>query len=267
MHVFDEAIRLSPQPGGGWLGHTHPAYGNMVGPFGGITAAQALQAVMRDPACLGEPTALTVNFCAAMQDGPFTATARAVRTGRSTQHWFVELQQDGQTVTSATVVTAVRRDVWASVEHPMPEVPQPQDLPAVPAPRRVEWLSRYEMRLLRGSLPAVWDGAEQQDSTSRLWVRDAVPRDLDHAALTALCDVFYPRIWLRRARSTPAGTVSMTVYFHADRALLAKTGHAWLLAQARAQTFRNGFFDQTAQLWAPGGDLLATSHQIVYYKD
>lgn len=267
MHVFDEAIRLVAQPGGGWLGHTHPAYGNMVGPFGGITAAQALQAVMLDPARLGEPTALTVNFCAAMQDGPFTAAARAVRTGRSTQHWFVELQQDGQTVTSATVVTAVRREVWSAVEHRMPAVAPPQELPQVPPPRGVAWLSRYEMRFLEGGFPESWNGAEHPDSTSRLWVRDAEPRELDAAALAALCDVFFPRIWRRRERHTPAGTVSMTVYFHADAALLQRTGHAWLLAQARAQAFRNGFFDQTAQLWSPEGDLLASSHQVVYYKD
>ena len=34
-----------------------------------------------------------------------------------------------------------------------------------------------------------------------------------------------------------------------------------------AQEFRNGFFDQTVQLWSEGGTMLATSHQIVYYKE
>jgi hypothetical protein len=34
----------------------------------------------------------------------------------------------------------------------------------------------------------------------------------------------------------------------------------------RAQAFRNGFFDQTALLWSEGGHLLASSHQVVYYK-
>ena len=50
-------------------------------------------------------------------------------------------------------------------------------------------------------------------------------------------------------------------------ALLAQTGDGYLLAQARAQEFRNGFFDQSAQLWNQAGSLLATSHQIVYYKE
>ena len=41
----------------------------------------------------------------------------------------------------------------------------------------------------------------------------------------------------------------------------------YLLGQARAQTFRNGFFDQTSQLWSEAGLLLATTSQIVYYKE
>jgi hypothetical protein len=40
-----------------------------------------------------------------------------------------------------------------------------------------------------------------------------------------------------------------------------------LLGQARAQSFFNGFFDQSAELWNEAGDLLATTHQIVYFKE
>ena len=39
------------------------------------------------------------------------------------------------------------------------------------------------------------------------------------------------------------------------------------MGQARAQEFRHGFFDHSAQLWNEAGTLLATSHQIVYYKE
>ena len=54
-HPFDEAVALQRQTDGGWLGHTHTGYANMVGPFGGITAAQALTAVLQHPDRLGEP--------------------------------------------------------------------------------------------------------------------------------------------------------------------------------------------------------------------
>ena len=141
-HPLDAAIALAPQADGTLLGHTHPAYANMVGPYGGITAAQALNAVLQSPARLGEPVALTVNFCAALADGAFTAQARAVRTNRSTQHWTVDLQQAGEVVATATVFTALRRDTWADDEHRMPEVPAPEDLPRARAAAPVACATR-----------------------------------------------------------------------------------------------------------------------------
>ena len=65
----------------------------------------------------------------------------------------------------------------------------------------------------------------------------------------------------------PTGTVSITVYFHAGSAELTATGTDFLLGQAQAQEFRNGFFDQTAQVWNERGVMLATSHQVVYFKE
>ena len=37
--------------------------------------------------------------------------------------------------------------------------------------------------------------------------------------------------------------------------------------QSTGQQFRNGYFDQAAQLWSESGALLATSNQIVYFKE
>ena len=273
MHPFDQALQLQPagpeQPDT-WHGHSSPAYWNMVGPFGGITAATALQAILRHPALLGEPIALTVNYASAMAEGPFTVTASPVRTNRSTQHWTVALLQTDASgsegvVMTATAVTAARRETWSENDTPMPSVS------LTDASLRLrfatsEWTNRYDMQAVRGMIPQVWDGGGD-DSLSRLWVRDEPPRPLDFAALAAMSDVFYPRVWLRRATRVPAGTVSITTYFHADSGQLAQTGEGYLLGQARAQAFRNGFFDQTAQLWNEAGILLATSNQIVYYKE
>jgi acyl-CoA thioesterase len=267
MHAFDAAIALAPQGEGTWQGLTSPAYANMIGPFGGITAAQALNAVLQHPQRLGEPVSFTVNFAAALGDGPFLALARPARTNRSTQHWIVEMRQGEQAVATATAVTALRRETWSATETPMPQTPPPDEVTPQARVGRVEWLNRYEMRFIEGGFPPVWDGAGEQDSRTRLWVRDNPPRPLDFASLAAIADVFFPRIWRRRATLTPLGTVSMTVYFHCSAAQLTHTGAGYLLAQAQAQAFRDGYFDQTAQLWNEAGELLATSHQIVYYKE
>jgi acyl-CoA thioesterase len=266
VHPFDAAIALQAQADGSFAGRTSPAYANMIGPYGGITAAQCLQSVLSHPDRLGDPVALTINFAAALADGPFVARPRPARTNRSTQHWVVEMLQGDEVVITATVFTAVRRETWSGHEARMPQVPRPQDMPRTPR-HGVEWLNRYDMRFLEGFIPSDWNGAETGSSLTRLWVRDDPPRPLDFASLTALADVFFPRVWLRRAKLAPIGTVSMTVYFHADAAQLAATGSGHLLVQAQGQGFGGGYFDHAGQLWDEAGRLLATTHQVVYYKE
>ena len=265
-HPFDQAVALQGQADGSWLGRTSPAWANMIGPYGGITAAQALNAILQHPQRLGDPVAFTVNFAAALADGPFVAHARPARTNRSTQHWTVDIRQDDQSVATATAVTAERRETWSAGEAAIPVVPHPAEVPRT-LREGVEWLKRYDMRFVEGSIPRNWNGEGSPKSLSRLWVRDEPPRPLDFASLTAMADVFFPRIWLRRAQLVPLGTVTMTVYYHAGQQQLQNAGDGFLLLQAQGQGFRNGYFDHSGQLWNEAGELLATTHQVVYFKE
>ena len=271
-HPFDQALALTPTEAPGvYHGSTSAAYWNMVGPFGGITAAIALKAVLQHLALLGQPIALTVNFAGPIVAGAFTVSATPRRTNRSTQHWVIELTQIDQAglaevMLTGTAVTAVRRSTWSSAEVPMPVVPRPEGLPEEKPMTGVEWIQRYDMRFIEGAFPTVWNG-QGEASLSQLWMRDAPARGLDFCALASMADIFFPRIYLRRALRVPAGTVALTVYFHADGAQLAESGSGYLLGQTRAQVFRNGFFDQSSQLWNEAGQLLATTNQIVYFKE
>lgn len=270
-HALDAMLALQSSAPGVYDGHTHAGYWNMVGPYGGATAALMLQAILQHPDCLGDPVALTVNFAGPVAEGAFRIEATPVRTNRSTQHWTVQLLQadaDGtqQVTTTATVVTALRRDTFSIEDGRPPHMPDPATCERFDIAGGMDWLAHYDMRVVSGAIPKVWDDSAHEP-ISQLWVRDNPPRALDFPALAALCDVFFPRVWLRRARRVPAGTVSMTVYFHADRAQLAAQGDKHVLGQADAQAFRNGFFDQSAQVWDSEGQLLATSHQTVYYKE
>ena len=268
MHPFDTATQLETLPDGSFRGHTSPAYANMVGPFGGVTAACLLQAPMQHPLRLGDPIALTVNFAAALADGEFMVVARALRTNRSTQHWAIELSQGGEVAASATAVFALRRETWSA-----PEAAPPADLPAAdtlsrtPLVGRLPWTHHYDMRFVHGAMPEAFDGHERADSVSQVWVRDEPPRPLDFVALASLCDSFFPRIYVRRRKVSPIGTVSLTTYFHADAAMLHAQADRHVLGVARALNFRNGYFDQSAEVWGDDRRLLASSHQIVYYRD
>lgn len=268
LHPFDDAIALQRRDDGLYEGRTHPAWANMVGPYGGITAAVLLNAAWIDTRRLGEPLSLTVNFAAPLADGEFTIEARAARTNRTTQHWTMALRQAGEVACTASAVFAIRRPTWSAAELHPPDVPAAEAVPPVASPAPVAWPARYEMRFVRGG----WIGRDSagepcDDSESLLWLRDDPPRPLDALALAALADVFYPRIFRRRGTVTPAGTVSITTYFHADAAAFAAQAERPVLAVATGRRFTQGFFDQTAELWSDDGHLLASSHQIVYFKE
>ena len=272
MHPFDEAIDLracalqnAPHE---FTGSTHPAYANMVGPFGGTTSAQLLQSALLHPDRLGDPVALTVNFAAPVADGDIRFVARPVRTNRSTQHWIIEAHQIDGVVATATAVFAVRRETWSDIEAVMPSnVPAPEMVARMPVKGMPPWPQRYDMRFIEGAFPAAFDEQEQAHSRSTLWVRDEPARPLDFASLVAISDSFFPRIYIRRRRRALIGTVSLTTYFHADNALLAQVGEQHLLGVAKALNYRHGYFDQTGELWSPEGQLLASTHQLVYFKD
>jgi acyl-CoA thioesterase len=265
-HPFDHAIELDTIDANIRRGRTHPEWGNMVGPFGGITAAALIHAIQTHPDRIGDPLALTVNFAAAIADGDFDITLRAARTNRTTQHWILELSQDGDIKTTATALFGLRRDTWGDTEAIPPSAPPPEQI--APSDRQgtvVVWARLYDMRFAEGSLPGE-DPQPSPSSTTTLWVRDNAERQVDYPALAALCDIFYPRAFLRRGSVLPAGTISLTTYFHADQQQLEALDGDYVLATAHANRFSNGYFDQSAQVWSRDGVLLATTHQIVYFK-
>ena len=265
LHTLDTAIDLADNEIGHYTGQTTPDWANMVGPFGGVTAAAITRAIERHPDRIGEPVALTVNYLAPVTDGTFDITVRAARTNRTNQHWIADVAQNHGLTTTATAVFGGRRDTWSDTEAAMPEVPEPESIAETTIPVPVPWMRNYDLRYVTGEVPI--EPGENPSSTTTLWVRQRPDRALDFAALAALSDVFYPRVFLRRGQMLPAGTISLTTYFHVDGDELAAQGTDYVLATAHGQRFARGFFDQTAQLWGRDGALLATSHQIVYYKD
>jgi acyl-CoA thioesterase len=267
-HPFDTAIALETAGPGRYRGCAPDAYWNMAGPFGGTTAAVLLRAALLEKGDGVEPVALTVNYCAALVQGEFQISVRELRSGKSVRHLSLELTQGDAIAASASVVLALRRDTWSHQAAAMPDVPPPDTLPPMDTTGHLPWLQRYEFRFVHGALrPQAQAFAQAQSARSVLWVADAPRRALDHLSLAALCDVFFVRVFQVRGTLVPAGTVTMTVHFHAGAAEIAAQGDAPLLGVADAQTFTRNFGDQSAQLWSSRGRLLSTSTQLAWFKE
>ncbi|SNS93579.1 acyl-CoA thioesterase [Rhodococcoides kyotonense] len=262
-HPFDDALALTSLEPGTYLGKTSPAYNNMVGPFGGLTAATLIRAIELHPDRHGDPISLTINFAGPITEGEFQISTRAVRTNRSNQHWYLEVSQNGEIATTATAVFGTRRETWDDDEATPPDAPAPSELEQSGFPDFIAWARNYEMRFASGALTE----EASDSSTITLWVRDTPSRALDFTSLTSMADIFYPRVFQRRGTYVPAGTISLTIHYFATAEDIAAQHDSYVLAHAHARRFHRGYFDQSAELWSSDEKLIATSHQVVYYKD
>jgi acyl-CoA thioesterase len=233
-----------------------------------VTAATILRALINHPERAGDPLSLTVNFCAAVAQGGFDLDVRLVRANRSSQHWRVELTQDGADVaTLAIAVFAERRPSWSYQQAKLPPAsPFEQTLPyaKMAAP---PWVKQYDFRFVEGE--AKFSGtplAAPANAYSKLWIGDRVPRRIDFPSLMSISDAFFGRVFHARGQLVPFGTVSLTTYFHAAGDDLAAEDISRVLAVADAKIFHKSYGDQSGELWSPNGRLLATTTQIAYFK-
>jgi acyl-CoA thioesterase len=268
QHLFDDATRVTAGDSR-WMGQTSDDYWAFVGPFGGATAATILRALIDHPQRSGDPLSLTVNFCAPIAQGPFDLDVRLVKANRSTQHWSVELTQEGADVaTFATAVFAARRPSWSHQPAQLPKAPPFEA--ARPYPKSsltMSWVRQYDFRFIEGEPQfAGAPHAEPASAFSKMWIGDRVPRKIDVLSLMSMSDAFFGRIFHVRNEMLPFGTVSLTTYFHADAEDLAGEDISQVLAVADARIFHKSYGDQSGELWSPNGRLLATTHQIAYFK-
>ncbi|NGX97268.1 MAG: thioesterase family protein [Candidatus Afipia apatlaquensis] len=265
-HPFDRATQVAAVEGR-WRGTASEDYFAFVGPFGGVTAATMLRVIMAQPECAGDPLTVTVNLCAPVARGTFDLAVRPMKATRSTRHWMVELSQDGEVAAFMTAVFAVRRPSWSHQPATMPSAPLFDSIEPLPDSGVTPWVKQYQFRFVEGT-PSYGNAPRETlgSAYSRMWLSDAPSRRIDALSLLSMCDTFFARIFHVRGEIVPIGTVTMTTMFHADAADLAEERTTMVLGAADARRFHKGFSDQTGELWSPGGRLLATTSQTVYFK-
>ena len=154
-HPLDTATELTgPADAPVRTGRTSDAYWTFIGPFGGVSAATALRAVLERPDRAGDPIAITVNFCAPIARGEFAVHTRRARANRSSQHWLVEFRQgeSDEAVLTASIVTALRRDSWSHQTARAPALPAFETMAAIDNTGSLPWVAQYGFRFAEGAL-------------------------------------------------------------------------------------------------------------------
>jgi acyl-CoA thioesterase len=257
--TFDSLTAIDATPDGGPAHATvDPAVSGFGGAHGGYVAAIALRA-LRALIADGERTtrALSVHLLAPVRPGDLEVHRRLEREGRSMAAASGRLEQEGRTV--ATALASFGRTA-AALTHDglrMPTVPTPDELEplvAKPVPDARAGLL-VEHRPAAGPLPL--SGADRAEIL--VWMRLLEDRPLDDLLLTFLADAAPPALYAMLREAVPMPTADLTLH------LAPAAGRArgrWVLGVVRSRVAGDGYAVEDGELWAPDGELLATSRQL-----
>ena len=255
-----------------WRSPTELGYGTFIGAFGGWTCAAgvlaATELVNSASGDARDPLALTINFIGPVRDGLIAVEPVITASTKSTSH--VSLMAWSETATevrspapaaSMSMVFAKRREGDRINVVPMPDAAAADSVPRARFSNdKVSWPSQYDQRMVLGTPLQANPGLR-----TLTWTRNADLAALSFARLAAMADASLPRIFFHYHAVSPISTVTMTVQFHCDAAELAAVGNDFVLIEATAQAARHGHFDQHVRIFSKGGQLLATSTQLVWF--
>jgi hypothetical protein len=191
--------------------------------------------------------------------GSVTARPTLLRQGKSTLFAAVDLHGDAGLATRAALCFAAgRNSSIAYANLPMPDVPPPEDCPALFTHAGAPAFSaNFEAKRIRR--PRNADGAREPELT--LWIRHrdpAVARDA--TALVALADAAPPAAMLLMQTPGPISTMTWSLDILADPAAAAP---GWTLMRSTAQIAAEGYSTQAMTLWDSSGMPLVSASQNV----
>jgi hypothetical protein len=241
---------------------TDPAFWNQIGPFGGWIAAMALHSMRQDLAGACAPRSFQCTFVDAVEPGEFELAVSRVARKRTLEVRAVELLQRGRLCATAQCVFGTAREQPDLLPQGAPSLPPPSGLDTLGFMSRLaNFVHQFDYRLATG---AAFTG--RGPSRSAGYVRFKAPREcLGPEDLLLLADAWFPVLWTQTPGPVPATTVTLSVVFHCAQ-IAEPGGDRFVQANLASSAVRNGYADETAELWIPGGPLLLKSTQLLWVR-
>jgi acyl-CoA thioesterase len=258
-HAFDLATAVHGGPER-WTATVDPGWTIGDRPNGGYLLALAARAALgavEHP----HPLAVSGQFLAPPAIGPAELEVVPLRAGRSLSTVRVTLAQDGRPLLVALVgageLNAGGAPEWRRAAGPPALPPVEQCVgsrPEVPGRIRINILDHLDVRLDPATAGALV-GRPSGRLEMRGWVRFHDGRPPDPLALLQAVDALPPTSF-ELGIPAWAPTVELTFYL---RGLPAP---GWLACVVRGQLWRDGWFDEDAEVWDAGGRLVAQGRQL-----
>jgi acyl-coenzyme A thioesterase PaaI-like protein len=223
--------------------------------FGGLQAAVALRA-MRSLVPDVPLRTLQGTFLAPVPEGPVTARAQVLRTGKSATHVEARIV-DGDTTLAllvavfgaprASTVTLRPRQASLNVAKPIEFGFVRGVMP--------EFTQHFRVRWLRGLPP--YTGDTQTDHVLEVSLRDPGPVTETH--VLAIADFIPPVALSHLQKPAPGSTLTWMIELLTDRFDALGT-ERWRI-DAYLASAMDGYTSQSVMVWGPGGEPVALSRQ------
>lgn len=252
-------LALDPLGPERWGARIPPTMAQGRSAFGGFVVGLAMRAVEGIVGPDRPPRSIAVGFVAPVAPGSVELGARVLRAGRALTQVEVRVEQEGVTALVALFACGAARPT--GLAWPGPRAPELPD-PATHVPLGYlegitpAFTQHFEHRWTRGGLP--FSGAPGPGFGGL--IRPLVG-EVDAAVIPALLDGWPCPVLPLADRVVPASTVTWLVNFVRETPR-ASTGSWWRFETA-AVASAEGYVDVDSQLWAPDGELVATSRQLV----
>jgi acyl-CoA thioesterase len=256
---FADETALDPAGDGIWKGELAAGWNTPRGPLGGYVMAivmRGLELAVDDAE--RQARSVTMHFLRVPEAGPVTVRAAVERAGGSLSTVSGRLEQEGKLLGLALAAYSKPFESPLLDQAPMPEVEPPGALePASPAPGAPapEFLQRMVFQHRFGEFPFTRSDQAEVGGWLGLYGEQG---PLDAGMVALLADAWFPAPWPRLRELAPAPTIELTVHF---RSPLPVDGPL-LLGRFDCKQVRDGFFDESGELWAPDGTLVAQSRQL-----
>jgi acyl-CoA thioesterase len=256
--TLDQLLGSAIRDGDAWRHHVGPDWMQGRTAYGGISAALALDAALRDHPGDAPLRSAQVSFVGPVGGETATST-RLLRQSKSSRFVGADLSSDLGYGTNAVFSFMPGRQ--SHLDHQRitsPDVREPESLESVPEhAMRPEFTRKFDMRPIGG--PGFGHGKETAEIIT--WVRWIEEPACDpHMALLALADALPPAALVLFTQFGPLSSSTWMQHFLTDH----PTSHDgwWLLASRSAQVQR-GFSAQSMYIWNRNRELVSVGGQGV----
>lgn len=262
----DDLFALTAVGPGRWTTQAGPEWKNPNGPlWGGYPIGLCVKVMAAEPEATGEPLSITLTYVAALTEGEIEVRTRRLRQGGSIGVWEVDLRPAGVDHASVhAIVTMAKRPATPPFSFAqMPDAPDPDSLPPLVLPGGPRHFGAHAFERRTTERFPIQPSAS---SYTTAWVRPRLG-PWDKALLGMLTDNSPPRAFYAFGHAVMTTTLSLTVYLHATAEEVAQAGDDYLLVQCEGRVGGGGASDERSSYWRRDGKLLATSEQLVWYRE